>query len=809
MTAPAHSKFQRLLPLAALSALCLLLLRVLVIAYLEAQVRGAALDFTLWRLGLHIAPLAIHSALAGLLVALCAILARGGAGRLALLPGALAAYTALSGWPWAEAHQIPGWSSSLGRMGIASLALASVLLMALVTLRTRRPLQGDLLAHRMSAALALLAYGGFIALMSLLVGKSAAPGPQRSQPVSRVLHELAFEEDLWTTIDCREGGEPRAYMVTPSMDYRFDGGDMPALVMPPPSTVRFTVPDDGGEVWLTARTGVDKTAPRSLPKRQPRIEVELSVLIDGVQTWSAVHVIDKDAEDPGGLLWQDLPETRLVAGQEVELRSRIIAPEDPEKLPLLALGFGSLALERREEKPLSAATASSPNIVLIVMDTLRQDRLSCYGYGIETTPALDRLAERGILYENAYSTASWTWPSTASILTGLHPETHGVLADAQCYLNNTVETLPEVLSQRNFLTAAFTCNPLIVPNKNFDQGFDHFDSFHQFRDSARVIGGVQDWIRQNAASRFFLYIQFTDPHEKYHLVPGALERAGGVRPEGYHEQGLNAYHGPLLRGAGHDAEGNSTVEELIPEANQEFMQRAYDAAVITADTYVGLVLDELAANGLEGRTIVAFTSDHGEELLDHGMVTHGHTLFPELTRVPLILAGPGLASGERVQTPVSNRHLAPSLAAIGNATFKLEQDPIDLKAPELVREQPIYFSTKQGWWNGKKRLDLYGVRDGGWELHWAPKGADWGAPSAPDDGQFRLYDLSNDPEAKLDVAAQHPERAGALLEQLRDHVGRAIEGRPKLTVGAGARSREALIGIGYIQLDPEEEGDSQ
>jgi arylsulfatase len=522
-----------------------------------------------------------------------------------------------------------------------------------------------------------------------------------------------------------------------------------------------------------------------------------------------VHVIDKATKDASGLLWQDLPETRLVPGQEILLESRIIAPEEPGKLPLLALGFGSLALERRGEKPLSAATPSSPNIVLIVMDTLRQDRLSCYGYELETTPVLDRLAERGILYENAYSTASWTWPSTASILTGLYPETHGVLADAECYLNNTVETLPEVLSQRNFLTAAFTCNPLIVPNKNFDQGFDHFDSFHQFRNSARVIGGVQDWIRQNAESRFFLYIQFTDPHEKYHLVPGALERTGAVRPEGYPEQGLNAYHGRLLRNAGHDENGNSKVDELIPEENREFMQHAYDAAVITADTYVGLILDELAANGLEERTIVAFTSDHGEELLDHGMVTHGHTLFPELTRVPLILAGPGLASGERVETPVSNRHLAPSLAAIGNATFKLEQDPVDLKAPELVREQPIYFSTKQGWWNGKRRQDLYGVRSQGWELHWAPTGADWGEETGPEFGQYRLYDLTSDPQARHDLAAAEPERASAMLQQLRDHVGRAIEGRPKLTVGAGARSREALIGIGYIQLDPEEEDDSQ
>ncbi len=796
---------RRALSIGALSAVIVLLLRLALVTAIESELRGADHEFALWRLGEELGKLTGHAVLAGFTLALVALVARRtkAVALVGMLLGAAVVYTALAGWPWADPDQIPAMDTNRGLIGVACLGTAALVLSAVTVWLSRKPLQRDVLGSTFVMAFSMSALVSAPIAFSTTLGSREEFHVGKTEPVTRVLHEIAFEPSLWEAVSFPKGGKPRAHVITPSMDYRLDGGDMPALVMPPPSVVRFTVPKKEGQVWLNGRTGVDLSAPRLLPKQLAGARVRFSVEVDGAEVWKSVHEIQRDRNKPGGLLWKDLEGISLEPGQEVVLRSELLQPKDLERFPLIPMGFGSLVLEQRGEKRLMRATPESPNIVLIVMDTLRQDRLSSYGYELETTPALDSLAERGILYENAYSTASWTWPATASILTGLLPESHGVLADGECYLNNTVETLAELLSERNFITGAFTCNPLIVPNKNFDQGFDDFDSFHRFRHTALVIGGVRDWMRLNSDTRFFLYVQFTDTHEKYDLQPEALARAGGTRPEDYPRKGLDEYHGKLLRNEGHDDQGNSTIDEYLSPEYQEWMQHAYDAAVITADIFVGQLLTELEELGLEDKTIVAFTSDHGEEILDHGMLTHGHTLYPELTRVPLILAGPGLARGVRVETPVSNRHLAPSLAAIGNAFFKTEQDPVDLKNPDAIPAQPVFFSTKQGWWNGKFRLDLYGVRDGDWELHWAPKGRDWGVKEPAEGGQFRLYQLSEDPTTQVDVAADFPERASELLELLRNQIGRSIEGRPKLTVGAGKRSHEALVGIGYIQTEDE------
>lgn len=646
--------------------------------------------------------------------------------------------------------------------------------------------------------------------LTLFLGCSEAPtGPTftgETLPVSRVVRELAFEEQLLEVVTHPPGLSPGPRVITPSTDYRVEGGDATSLVMAPPTTLRFTVPGDAGEdtLWLSGKSGVDLSAARKLPPEVRHIDVLFEVLVDGEPAWSRVHRVFPDIKKGAGRAWQALTPLELTPGQVVTLRTTLQPGEQAGELPPLVAGFGDLRLEHHETKPLVAASERSPNIVLIVMDTLRQDRLGCYGHDRATSPRLDALAERGVLYENAYSTASWTWPSTASILTGLHPETHGVLDSNACYLNGAVESLPELLSERYMVTAAFTCNPLIVPDKNFDQGFDEFDSMHRFRESSKVVPAVRQWIRDNAAARFFLYVQLTDPHEQYHLVPGAVERVGGERPADYPDKGLLAYHPRLLRGQGHDDEGNPIADEALGPEVVEWMQRAYDAAVFTADTWVGEILDQLEESGLADRTLIAFTSDHGEELLDHGLVTHGNTVFAELTRVPLILAGPGLPEGLRVEKPISNRHLAPSLAAAANAGFTLEQDPRNLLLPDSLEESPTYFSTRKGWWNGKHPLDIYGMREGAWELHWAPQGAPWGVEIPPRNGDLRLFDVEQDPAQHHDVAALHPDLVASLLERLREHVGNAIERRPARTLGAGERSLQELAGIGYIQAGDQE-----
>jgi arylsulfatase A-like enzyme len=793
----------RALTIAALAALAIAITRSGMVAVAEISMHGKKADVMLFGLAGELGMLLAHSTLAGLGVGLISLAA--GKRRvftallwLAVLP---LLYSALAAWPWSQDGQIPSWNSNTGRVASGGLAFIALVLVCLAAWRGRRPAGEDWLARWSVAATALSTL-----LIIWLAGGEVLRAATRQKPgkvlhTTRVVHEIALEPDLWDVLEHPPGGQPRALVITPSLDYRIDGGDRPTLVMPPPSLVRFTVPDDGGQVWLKGSTGVDAIDPTRIGRRFRSAVVRFAVEVDGREVWHSNHVIKVRDQDGEELAWQDLRDIPLYPGQEVQLKSDLIEFEGGQAMPMLAMGFGSLILEQRYGKQLTSATPEAPNVVLIVMDTLRQDRLSCYGYDFETTPTLDSLAQRGILYENAYSSAPWTWPATASILTGLHPETHGVLADGECYLNSEIETLPELLGKRGFLTGAFSCNPLIVPNKNFDQGFDSFQSKPAFQQSSRVIGDIRNWVRMNSRTRFFLYVQLTDTHEAYHPIPEARARAGGKFPSDPPLERLHKYQARLLRGEGHDAQGNSRLDEVMPPAHRDWIQHAYDAAVISADYYVGEILDELAGQGLMDRTIVAFTSDHGEELGDHGMLTHGHSLFPELSRVPLILAGPGLPRGLRNSTPVSNRHLAPTLAAIGNAVFEHEQEPLLLTLPDTVRAQPIYMSTQQGWWNGSSRVDIHGLREGDWEFHWAPEGAAWGAEEPPKDGDWRLYHIARDPRARRDLASEHPERARTMLATLRQHIERARGSRTAASLAAGRRTLNALGNIGYIETE--------
>ena len=652
-------------------------------------------------------------------------------------------------------------------------------------------------------ATALVAAVGVTAL--LLQG----PGAESSmRSFTRVLHTVALEPDLWSVASSGAGGAPEGGVLTPSLGGESRGADASSLVLPPPSSVQLVVPDDGSSVQLVGRTGVDLSAPAALPADVPGVEIALAVDVDGVRVWENLHQIRRTGRrNSEELLWKELPEIPLEPGQVVTLSSRVRRPHGLESLPRLELGFGDLELVQAGEKRVTSATPERPNVLLIVMDTLRQDRLSCYGYPLQTTPALDRLAERGVLYENAYATASWTWPSTASILTGRSPLAHGVQSPSQCTLAPSLETLPELLSERGLVTGAITCNPLIVPDKQFDQGFDYFDSAQRFRQTEAVMGAALDWLRLNASNRFFLYIQFVDTHEAYHPTREALAQVGGEPPADYPEKGMEAYHQQLLAGEGHDEDGNSTLEKLVPPSHQEWMGRAYDAAVISADTFVGRLLDELDELNLQDRTIVAFTSDHGEELGEHGLLTHGHTLYPEVMRVPLLLAGPGLPRGERVASPVSNRHLAPSLAALANATFSELDDSLDLLRPSTLESTPVFFSTSRGWWNGHRNVDIHGVRRGDWELHFAPKGAAWGADKPSREGECRLYHVPSDPGLDVDRADEEPSRTAELRALLESHIEREALKAPGTSFGAGKRSREALVGIGYIATDESVSGE--
>lgn len=295
---------------------------------------------------------------------------------------------------------------------------------------------------------------------------------------------------------------------------------------------------------------------------------------------------------------------------------------------------------------------TSPNVLFYVVDTLRADELGAYGNPVVQTPALDRFADEGTLFERVYAPSSWTRTSVASILTGMEPDVHGV-EERDDALSPDLTLLPEVLAEHGYTTAAMVANPNIGSFFGFDRGFGTFVELYWRGHAGRVgsselITGSSEltdraaaWLA-DAPRPFFLFVFSIDPHWPYD-PPARFDRYGGD------------YAGSVEDG------GPSVLRDDLDAADRARVRSLYDGEVSENDESFGRLLDRLRALGLDDDTLVVFTSDHGEEFWDHGGRWHGTTLFEESVRVPLVVRGPGVAAGRRSAPAVGLVDLAPSV----------------------------------------------------------------------------------------------------------------------------------------------------
>jgi arylsulfatase A-like enzyme len=752
------------------------------------------------------------TALAGALVVFCVAkvgLRRGPLGRvLALLASLVVAAIVVAGGPWvppaarllAPALEHPRLALALG------CAIPACALLLLVPASDEVARRGGSRGALPLAALGLLAALAF----PFLYRAAFAPAPP-SMLVREVAREILFQEQDWRIESARADAPPHAGVLSPCTDYRVDGADLPTLLMPPPCKLAFEVPANEGVVWLRIAAGVSQEVTDRLQKRAQR-NFGFAVTTNGERVFETQILAHKELPREARI-WRRPPSgiLELRGGDVVELSTWIEGEGTDLSLagPVYEVGFGDVVLERRRESARRPSSASNPSIVLVLEDTLRSDRLSCYDYDKPTAPNLARLAARGLRFERAFSTASWTWPSTASILTGLHPDRHGVTDDTACYLGGGNETIAEALQARGYTTAAFTCNPLITPQKNFDQGFETFDYVAEgFRKTGVLLPSVLRWLDDHAGVRFFLYLHLVDPHHPHEPRAEDMARLGGIEPDDWAgDASLQQTSDKLRQGAGHDEHGQP-IPGYLPSDDLAYWNDLYDATVASSDYFLGAVLDRLAYLGIDDETVIAFTSDHGEEWLDHGLLTHGQSVHRELVQIPLVLAGPGIPRGVASPRIVSNRQLAPTLARFGGAKLDLVDDPIDLADVTDATDTTVYFSTMHGWWNGRReRQPIYGMRDGRWVLHYAPFGGDWKLPRklATPGGQIRLYDTKTDPDEDTDVASQHPDVASEMKTRLLAKLQAELDHRTGAALGAGSATRHMLDGIGYTGPTDEED----
>jgi arylsulfatase A-like enzyme len=276
-------------------------------------------------------------------------------------------------------------------------------------------------------------------------------------------------------------------------------------------------------------------------------------------------------------------------------------------------------------------------VLVVVVDTLRADRLPFYGCEENTAPFLNEWAARSVVFERAWSTSSWTAPASASLFTGVYPHQHGVhlgvkarellqRGGAKLELDrvpDTLETLPELFQSLGYRTFGVSDNPNVSKAQGFAAGFDHFENF-SYAGADRLNAVLASWEDEIAhAAPWFVYLHYMDPHQPYHA--------------------RQPWHRPPPAKNRHAVNG-----------------AAYDSEIGWVDAHLREAFGQLA---VDASTLVVFTADHGEEFGDHGGGGHRFKLYSELTRIPMFLHYPGVTP-RRVRADVSIVDLLPTLRSI-------------------------------------------------------------------------------------------------------------------------------------------------
>ena len=314
-----------------------------------------------------------------------------------------------------------------------------------------------------------------------------------------------------------------------------------------------------------------------------------------------------------------------------------------------------------------AKWSRQPNVLLIGIETLRADHVSCLGYSRHTTPTLDNLAKEGVAFSRAIATSSWTIPTVMSVLTSLYPGVHKT-THTQRVLPKGITTLAEILKENGYKTVAFISNPTLDRRCGFSKGFDLYDDFtvqfdlgldlfdnsdkgnqniHTTMTSEAVNRAAIGWLQKNHRKPFFMFVFYFDPHYDY-VPPPPFDTAFDPNYEG------------SVDGRGINSELRKSTRPR--QRDLDHIIALYDGEVLYTDGYVSKLLEKFTEYGILDETLISVFGDHGDEFYEHGSTTHTHTLYNELIHVPLILRWPPeIPKNRRVDVMVSQVDIMPTV----------------------------------------------------------------------------------------------------------------------------------------------------
>jgi arylsulfatase A-like enzyme len=492
--------------------------------------------------------------------------------------------------------------------------------------------------------------------------------------------------------------------------------------------------------------------------------------------------------------------------------------------------------------PSTPAPAGAPNVLLIVWDTTRADRMSLYGAARQTTPRLDAWAKDAAVYERAISPEMWTPPSHSSMFTGFAPQHHGVKATYK-WLDAHFTTLAEWLGQHGWDTYAWSANPYLSPDTNIMQGFGTVETTFSgkwkkrakaatkaklipadkstdispgwdkaqkvigdaapFKDAAPLAHEALDqWIgqRQDPAKPWFAFVNMMEVHIP--RVPSLASREALLDKETI-ERGYVTSASQIDLLAYTFGKKDYTADELAA------MTGVYDAALRDMDAATFDMLDDLQRQGKLDNTIVILTADHGENLGDHHMFGHKFSLYDTLLHVPLVIWWPGHVTPARVETPVSALSL---FATVLDATDLPTPDPkpdLGTSLLDAQRPSPLFSEFLEATPVSIKRVDEKdGIADKAYWLRTfkSVEEAGWKLITASD-GSDELFHVTLDPDESDNLAADNPDRIEQ-LKQIRaawdaatpDYDSSARSRRDK-PADVDAATKEMLSTLGYADPD--------
>ena len=456
-------------------------------------------------------------------------------------------------------------------------------------------------------------------------------------------------------------------------------------------------------------------------------------------------------------------------------------------------GANSYLTNGNGSSPQQSIALERPNIIWIVMDMVRSDHLSCYGYHHNTTPNIDKIAREGVLFENAFSVAPWTLPSHASMFTGMltcEHETHG----SHLWLDDRFETIAEVLSENGYITLGYSNNIFVSPQRNLAQGFNTFEVTNSGKKKLELpeylrirslfgkrydIGGelygpseddgalstnetVRAWISNVSRHEqpFFIFINYMEAHEPLH-PPESF--AMPFMPEGI---GWDQQSKGLLRYPEY-------LTGLVPHDDEAFaIRRAlYDGEISYLDVRIGELLEYLRESNILDETLLIITSDHGENFGEHGLMDHMFCVYDTLIHVPLIIRYPGVfEGGQRVNDLVQLIDIYPTILDLLDIDgYDVEQNlgnslVGESKDPELrftIGQDRIWIGALVNLIQAKDDFDpsvfereLEAIRTEEYKYIWGS------------DGSEELYNIRLDPQELNNLIESEPEVANELRSLL-------------------------------------------